>query len=104
MHADTECAEKKRAPLRVGWVYAESKSDVPAKTLWRAGARLSGIVSAGARVCAAVRSACPLMRREADLRDGRLKVIASDGEGLSDGAFIVHGGNVECIPVARATA
>ena len=82
MHADTECAEKKRAPLRVGWVYAESKSDVPA----------------------AVRSACPLMRREADLRDGRLKVIASDGEGLSDGAFIVHGGNVECIPVARATA
>ena len=100
MHADTECAEKKRAPLRVGWVYAESKSDVPAKTLWRA----SGIVSAGARVCAAVRSACPLMRREADLRDGRLKVIASDGEGLSDGAFIVHGGNVECIPVARATA
>ncbi|KXT36262.1 hypothetical protein HMPREF3036_00955 [Sutterella sp. KLE1602] len=44
------------------------------------------------------------MRREADLRDGRLKVIASDGEGLSDGAFIVHGGNVECIPVARATA
>lgn len=38
MHADTEGAEKKRAPLRVGWVYAESKSDVPAKTLWRAGA------------------------------------------------------------------
>ena len=37
-------------------------------------------------------------------KDGRLKVIASDGEGLSDGAFIVHGGNVECIPVARATA
>ena len=68
------------------------------------GSSLSGIVSAGARVCAAVRSACPLMRREADLRDGRLKVIASDGEGLSDGAFIVHGGNVECIPVARATA
>ena len=103
MHADTECAEKKRAPLRVGWVYAESKSDVPPK---RCGVREQPVRNS---VCgrAGVRRGpfrVPLMRREADLRDGRLKVIASDGEGLSDGAFIVHGGNVECIPVARATA